>query len=1208
MSSDTLDEGGARILPIPPPLEFPYPTSDDSKRTLHNGGASSGAENRSYFAPMAPTKKTSSEPKTPILLDDAGASHPRPFLSRKKFITERPVPAQRGSLLAVKRRQKGQLQQALSNHPWNSDSDTLTSSSDEDSPRITKKSSRGGTRPSMNAHLDNAKRISGAQGDYSRFSVRNDNFRTRGKVSKRDGRLNISINETAHKGYLAKALGATLQHHLTPTPCADEQGPALSPLREEDAVGSPHLSRAATASTMSTTRSVYDCLPPPKLNIVIMVIGSRGDIQPFLKLGKVLKEDHGHRVRIATHPAFKKFVEQDSGLEFFSVGGDPAEIMAFMVKNPGLVPTVETVKAGDIGRRRDSMFEMFQGFWRACINATDDEKDLANLKMMGDKHPFIADAIIANPPSFAHVHCAERLGIPLHLMFTFPNSPTQQFPHPLTNIRQSNIDPSYTNFMSYPLVEMMIWQGLGDLVNRFRVKTLGLEPVSTLWAPGQLFRQKVSYTYLWSPGLVPKPADWGPEIDIAGYVFLDLASSFKPPETLVEFLEAGETPVYIGFGSIVVDDPDKFTALIFEAVKLAGIRALVSKGWGGLGDEGNTPENIFMLDNTPHDWLFPRVIAVVHHGGAGSTAIGLKCGKPTLIVPFFGDQPFWGAMVAKAGVGSEPIPYKHLTAAKLAEGIKHCLTPEAQENAQKIAKSIEEEGDGAINAVKSFHRSLPLRGEHSMRCSILENRTAVWELKRTNVRVSALAGELLVARKKIKWHDLRLIRHLDWTDFSGPGEPVTGFGGALLDTTAGVVLGIGGMPVRWAKAIRRKERHDKKEKRKASNESRMGHGGEKRPDINNQMNPSDVEENDGKQAHGGQQGVEKDLPDGNLMKGALQPNIEKDKIPNSMEADDEAEDGMSEISQTTYDSEEFAHEMAEGTKAGLGKTGRAVVKAPMDISIAIAQGFHNAPRLYGDSTVRKPRRISGIQSGLRAAGEEFVYGVYDGVSGLVTHPYQGAKKDGAKGFTKGIGKGIGGFVLKDLSAIFGPFGYTLKGIHKELIKGRQPTHFIRMARMIQGDQDLKNLSDADRETTYNTINKAWKTITGVKREFDAMKERGLRGRIAQYRERREWRKHGAFENVKQANRALEARKQGKDFELVFKRQRKELEKANAPRKSTTDGKHKSTEKAAKEKKQAEEHNGALAGDHSGTEVFDKAVAGMANGAEPKPGIKYTQSA
>ena len=119
---------------------------------------------------------------------------------------------------------------------------------------------------------------------------------------------------------------------------------------------------------------------------------------------------------------------------------------------------------------------------------------------MGKKNPFVADAIIANPPSFAHIHCAEALGIPLHLMFTFPYSPTQQFPHPLANIKTSNVDPGYTNFMSYPLVEMMTWQGLGDLVNRFRVKTLGLEPVSTLWAPGQLFRLKVPYTYLWSPG------------------------------------------------------------------------------------------------------------------------------------------------------------------------------------------------------------------------------------------------------------------------------------------------------------------------------------------------------------------------------------------------------------------------------------------------------------------------------------------------------------------------------------------------------------------------------------------------------------------------------------------------------------------------------------------------------------------------------------
>jgi len=111
---------------------------------------------------------------------------------------------------------------------------------------------------------------------------------------------------------------------------------------------------------------------------------------------------------------------------------------------------------------------------------------------------------------------------------------------------------------------------------------------------------------MWSPGLIPKPEDWGPEIDIAGFVFLDLASSFKPPETLAGFLDAGEPPVYISFGSIVIDDPDKFTTLIFEAVKNAGVRALVSKGWGGLGDEENTPNKIYMLENTrlafPSGW------------------------------------------------------------------------------------------------------------------------------------------------------------------------------------------------------------------------------------------------------------------------------------------------------------------------------------------------------------------------------------------------------------------------------------------------------------------------------------------------------------------------------------------------------------------------------------------------------------------------------
>jgi hypothetical protein len=156
------------------------------------------------------------------------------------------------------------------------------------------------------------------------------------------------------------------------------------------------------------------------------------------------------------------------------------------------------------------MSEMFQGFWKACIKPTDGHERLETSRTGSthgtsidsenidqDVEPFIADAIIANPPSFAHVHCAEKLGIPLHLMFTFPYSPTQDIPHPLAFIQNSNMGKEYTNALTYPLVEMMTWQGLGDLINKFREKTLALEPVATLWAPGMISRLQVPYTYMW---------------------------------------------------------------------------------------------------------------------------------------------------------------------------------------------------------------------------------------------------------------------------------------------------------------------------------------------------------------------------------------------------------------------------------------------------------------------------------------------------------------------------------------------------------------------------------------------------------------------------------------------------------------------------------------------------------------------------------------
>ncbi|KAG8698648.1 hypothetical protein FRC08_005788, partial [Ceratobasidium sp. 394] len=423
----------------------------------------------------------------------------------------------------------------------------------------------------------------------------------------------------------------------------------------------------------------------PAMNVVIMIVGSRGDVQPFIALGKKLKE-HGHTVRIATHDTFSSFV-QKAGLRFFNIGGNPEELMSYMVRNPGLMPGFESLTNGDIGRKRKMVTEFLDGCWRACYEPDDDDEGQL----------FAADAIISNPPAFAHIHCAEALGIPLQLSFTMPWCATADFPHPLVNILQSNAEKGLTNVLSYALAELMTWQGLGDVINHFRTSTLGLKPLSLRSGPGVTDRLRVPWTYCMSPALVPKPDDWTNHIDVVGFYFLDLASDYQPPDNLKNFLSEGEAPVYIGFGSIVIDEPQEMTQEIFKAIKASGTRAILSAGWGGLfaPNSPNVPDGVLILDketgNVPHDWLFGHVSAVCHHGGAGTVSAGLKAGKPTIVVPFFGDQPFWGAMIAKAGAGPEPIPQKELTAKRLAEALNFVKSPRAQRAAQKMGEQIRSE-------------------------------------------------------------------------------------------------------------------------------------------------------------------------------------------------------------------------------------------------------------------------------------------------------------------------------------------------------------------------------------------------------------------------------------------------------------------------------------------------------------------------------------
>lgn len=425
----------------------------------------------------------------------------------------------------------------------------------------------------------------------------------------------------------------------------------------------------------------------PPLQIVMLIVGTRGDVQPFIAIGKKL-QDYGHRVRLATHANFKEFV-LTSGLEFFPLGGDPKVLAEYMVKNKGFLPSGPS----EIPIQRNQMKEIIYSLLPACKDPD-----------LDSNVPFKADAIIANPPAYGHVHVAEALKIPIHIFFTMPWTPTSEFPHPLSRVKQP---AGYR--LSYQIVDSMIWLGIRDMINDLRKKKLKMRPVTYL-SGSQGSESDIPHGYIWSPHLVPKPKDWGPKVDVVGFCFLDLASNYQPPQALVDWLNAGPKPVYVGFGSLPVQEPKKMTEIIVEALEITEQRGIINKGWGGLGDLAEPKESIYLLDNCPHDWLFPHCAAVVHHGGAGTTAAGLKAACPTSIVPFFGDQPFWGERVHARGVGPPPIPVDEFSLEKLVEAIKFMLDPEVKERAVELAKAMENE-DGVTGAVKAFFKHLPRKKE-----------------------------------------------------------------------------------------------------------------------------------------------------------------------------------------------------------------------------------------------------------------------------------------------------------------------------------------------------------------------------------------------------------------------------------------------------------------------------------------------------------------
>jgi sterol 3beta-glucosyltransferase len=309
-----------------------------------------------------------------------------------------------------------------------------------------------------------------------------------------------------------------------------------------------------------------------------------------------------------------------------------------------------------------------------------------------------ADAIIYHPKALGSVHIAERLGIPAMLAFTLPGmTATRAFPSPMLPV--ADLGP--LNRLSHELFLRYANGLFRRPINQWRKEVLGLPPSRR---DDCLRGKPVPRLYGFSPAIVPKPADWDANSEVTGYWFLDDEAWVMPP-SLRGFLEAGRPPVYIGFGSIPSMDPVQTTSMVVEALAMAGQRGILASGWGGL-TAAPLAEHVYMLNAAPHDRLFPHVAAVVHHGGAGTTAAGLRAGKATVICPFFGDQPFWGQRVAMLGAGPAPIPVRYLTPEKLADAIRRAVTdPEMHRRAAELGTRIRED-NGVGRAVELISRGL----------------------------------------------------------------------------------------------------------------------------------------------------------------------------------------------------------------------------------------------------------------------------------------------------------------------------------------------------------------------------------------------------------------------------------------------------------------------------------------------------------------------
>ncbi len=424
------------------------------------------------------------------------------------------------------------------------------------------------------------------------------------------------------------------------------------------------------------------------MKILILTVGTQGDVRPYVALGKGLIEA-GHEVTICTCAKFEAFVKAH-GVAYAWLNND---LLDLMNTEDGRLAMENTDNIWQAIRTGIKLFPKIKPMMHRQID-----------EMWQAAEAFQPDLILFHKKALGAEDFAEKLKIPCALAFYLPlYAATSEFP--AMGFPRWSLGGWY-NRLTYRIIDWVTRLSTGKFIRPWR-KAHGLPARGKRYSRANA-QDTVPMLHAFSPSVIPEPSDWPDTATVTGYWFLDEShAGWVPPPELIRFLSAEPPPIYVGFGSIFGRNPKRTARTIVDAIKQADVRAIIATGWGGLDVSGiDLPDSIIEIESAPHDWLFPRVAAVVHHGGCGTTAAGLRAGKPTIICPFFGDQPFWGEIVYRLGAGPAPVPQKKLTAEKLAEAIRKTLEDGViAEKANALGEKIRGE-DGVGSAARFIEANL----------------------------------------------------------------------------------------------------------------------------------------------------------------------------------------------------------------------------------------------------------------------------------------------------------------------------------------------------------------------------------------------------------------------------------------------------------------------------------------------------------------------